>query len=153
MNDITAVLTVLEYNANEPIIYKPIKEIFSNKDDCIDISILLSAITKEMRERTLTLNIIHAKSIEDGHKLRIYPAILKQFEINRKTDDNRVRIKSSFPQFASHRNDVKFNLKNITIFGKGTYTIVLNELTEDEVFNNPKLIIEKAIAYYSFEVK
>lgn len=153
MNDITAVLTVLEYNTNEPIIYKPIKEIFSNDSNCIDISILLSAITKEISERTLTLNIIHAESIENGEKLRIYPAVLKEFKINKKTDANRVHIKNFFPQFASHRSDVKFNLKNITIFGKGIYTIVLNELTEDEVFNNPKLIIEKAIAYYSFEVK
>lgn len=153
MNDITAVLTVLEYNTNEPIIYKPIKEIFSNEDNCIDISILLSAITKEMSKRTLTLNIIHAEPIEDGHKLRIYPAVLKEFDINKKNDKNRVQIKNSFPQFVSHRSDVKFNLKNVTVFGKGIYTIVLNELSEDDVVSNPKLIIDKAIAYYSFEVK
>lgn len=153
MSNITAMLTVLEYSINEPIIYEPIQKIFSKNNEYIDISILVSVVTKELKERKLTINMVYAEPLEDGKTIRIHPAFLKEFIINKENDINRVQISNLLSEFASHRNDIKFNLKNIRILGKGIHTIVLDELSEKEVTDNPKLIMEKAIASYSFDVR
>ena len=152
MDKINAIMSVLKYDDKAKSIFDPILKI-SREDNKINISVLLSIVTSELEEQNLVIVLLHPKIIEDSESIKIDAAVLKEFTINKADDLNRTKVKNIIPQLQFHRSDLKFNLKNISASDNGSYSIILTDLTKEELIKNPNEMLDNVISAYTFEVE
>lgn len=152
MDKLNVIVSVLQYSSSDETVFAPVAKIVSENNK-MDITLLVSIVTTEFKEQKFSVNLLYAQTTADKKVMKVEAVMLKEFEINKKDDSNRRKIKNMIPEFKSHRSDLKFNMKNISTLGSGTHIIVINAMSADEISKNPRSIIEDAVAHYMFEVE
>lgn len=154
---VNAIVSVFKYSRDAEFQFSPVSMIVAKNDSEMDVSVFASIEVSFAEEKRFTLILIYATKVEEKEEVKVQSVLLKEFPINVNNGElveQEVRgIDCLIPLLHRHRTDIKFNFKNIPVFGKGVHTIILSDLTEAEIMERPEAVMEHCISCYPFKVE